>query len=305
MSIQIQQRFSTIQLNQLRRLCDESYEGEVYCEESGEPKEKKCDSAHRITNFRIHYCGPEGSDPHHGVEGMRINVEGICYKRRMSLHLDRGVEFNFEGALVSEEDLENKEYVFGPHVETYKKYRKHISMAHPDNPSLQSITAWKYRRDLRAHLTDPENVIPGCPMCALLPTDEQLSENAKEERNKSEATLRDILETHFKEKFPNVRPTWLVNPETGSRMELDCYCASLDLAFEYQGRQHYEPVSFFGGETSFEAQKIRDEHKRQICKKKGITLVEVDGRLYDYSNKKPMKAHVVEVLREIEMAASH
>jgi len=304
--MQIQQRFSTIQLGELRRLCDASYEGEVYHGTPNEPDnwvKKECTSPHRITNFTIRYCGPEGSDPHHGLEGMRIEVEGVCYKRRTSLHTDLGVEFVFEGALVSEEDLESVDCAFGPHVETYKRYLEHAARSTDDNVT-QSRTHWKWLRDERAHLTDPENVIPGCPICVLLPDDEQLKARAKKERNKSEATLREILQELFGKQFPNIRPSWLKNPDSGAILELDCYCKELNLAFEYQGRQHFEPVSFFGGADSFESQKIRDEHKREICKERGVTLVEIDGRVYDHNSKKAMKKHVKTLLKKFKVGNS-
>ena len=41
---------------------------------------------------------------------------------------------------------------------------------------------------------------------------------------------------------------------------------------EYQGKQHYEPVDFFGGEDSFEQQCIRDKIKVEYCNKNNIPL---------------------------------
>ncbi len=301
MSIQIQQSFSTIQLDQLRHLCDKSYEGKIYCEESGEFKENEHTSDHKITNFRIYYSGPTNSDPHHGIEGMRINVEGICYKRRTSPTVARGVEFNFDGALYTERDLENDEYFFGPHVKDYESFQAHVSATNPNECLPRSRDDWKWRYDIRSHLTDPVNVIPYCPMCSMLPTDEQLLKSAKKEKYKSESALREILEELFATQFPNKRPFWLKSPQTGARLELDCYSQELGVAFEYQGAQHYGPVSFFGGAPCFEAQKERDEYKRQICKDRGVTLIEVDGRTYNHNNKKAMKSHVKDLLKEVKI----
>lgn len=44
---------------------------------------------------------------------------------------------------------------------------------------------------------------------------------------------------------------------------------------EYQGRQHYEPVSLFGGQKVFERQLTNDEIKRVYCKDEGIPLIEI------------------------------
>ena len=44
---------------------------------------------------------------------------------------------------------------------------------------------------------------------------------------------------------------------------------------EYQGRQHYEVVSDFGGEENFNIQKSYDEKKRQYCNENNIKLIEI------------------------------
>ena len=38
------------------------------------------------------------------------------------------------------------------------------------------------------------------------------------------------------------------------------------MAFEYHGKQHYKPVSKFGGEASFKIQQERDEKKLRLSK---------------------------------------
>ena len=45
------------------------------------------------------------------------------------------------------------------------------------------------------------------------------------------------------------------------------------------GRQHHEPVSFFGGEESFLNLVERDERKEDICIKNGIALIHFDYRM--------------------------
>ena len=55
-------------------------------------------------------------------------------------------------------------------------------------------------------------------------------------------------------------------------MELDIYMPEFDLAFEYQGQQHYTDISFFGTQRNYND---RDVIKRDICASHGITLIEV------------------------------
>lgn len=44
---------------------------------------------------------------------------------------------------------------------------------------------------------------------------------------------------------------------------------------EYQGKQHYEPIEWFGGVESFVNQQERDNTKRDYCKLKNIKLIEI------------------------------
>ncbi len=62
----------------------------------------------------------------------------------------------------------------------------------------------------------------------------------------------------------------------GYRLELDIYIPSLNLAFEYNGKQHYnEEVYKIISRTkgNFENQLYRDRLKKRICKIKGIKLI--------------------------------
>ena len=63
--------------------------------------------------------------------------------------------------------------------------------------------------------------------------------------------------------------------EKGS-MSYDVYICGLRIAIEYQGKQHFEPVEYFGGEESFEKQKARDELKLELSKKNNVKLIYVN-----------------------------
>ena len=56
---------------------------------------------------------------------------------------------------------------------------------------------------------------------------------------------------------------------------------------EYQGIQHYEPKSKFGGYTGLRKQQYNDMQKREYCQQHGLILIEIpyvaEGRItYDY-----------------------
>ncbi len=91
--------------------------------------------------------------------------------------------------------------------------------------------------------------------------------------SRAERLVRAHFEQLFGKPFPKVRPAWLVNT-TGHRLELDGYCAELSLAFEHQGGQHYREVAHFSRQSLQDIQS-RDERKRQLCRERGVTLIEI------------------------------
>ena len=110
--------------------------------------------------------------------------------------------------------------------------------------------------------------------------------NAPEEKNKrpkknvnesrGESLCRKVLEITYKKPFPTARPSFLVNPETGFNLELDGYNEELNLAFEYNGVQHYiYPNRFHKTEEDFIGQVRRDQYKKDACKLAGIYLLTI------------------------------
>jgi hypothetical protein len=96
--------------------------------------------------------------------------------------------------------------------------------------------------------------------------------------NFNEEKCRFILEHLLDTKFPKAS-NFLKSKNSYKKniaLELDGYSPHLNLAFEYNGRQHYEYTPFFHKESSdFEYQKERDCLKREACKKRGINLLTI------------------------------
>lgn len=53
----------------------------------------------------------------------------------------------------------------------------------------------------------------------------------------------------------------------------DFYIPSENLCIEYNGKQHYEPVEFFGGEKEFKKNVYRDSIKKEYCLKNNIRFL--------------------------------
>lgn len=76
-------------------------------------------------------------------------------------------------------------------------------------------------------------------------------------------------------------------------LPFDFYIPKYNVCIEYQGRQHYEPVEYFGGEKSFTKQILNDNIKRKFCKNNNIKLVEIP---YKYDTKDKIKKVILDSL---------
>ena len=70
------------------------------------------------------------------------------------------------------------------------------------------------------------------------------------------------------------RPYFLRSPK--GQLSYDVFVCGKNIAFEYQGKQHFEPVDFFGGEKHFQEQVERDKLKKKLSEENGVTLIYVN-----------------------------
>lgn len=91
-----------------------------------------------------------------------------------------------------------------------------------------------------------------------------------------EKECRRVLQNFYSISFPRLNPKFLINPETGKTLQLDCYNSELRVACEYDGIQHLEyPNPFHKNEKEFEDLKKRDRLKSRLCRDNGVWLIRV------------------------------
>jgi hypothetical protein len=66
-----------------------------------------------------------------------------------------------------------------------------------------------------------------------------------------------------------------LNIETHKKLPFDFFLPDQNICIEYNGKQHYQPINYFGGENNFKKQINRDYIKKQYCKKKHIGLIAI------------------------------
>ena len=90
----------------------------------------------------------------------------------------------------------------------------------------------------------------------------------------NEYRLFALISRYVKNVIYQYRADWLDN------QSIDVFIEDQKIAIEYQGRQHYEPVEHFGGETSYYDNLKRDYDKKNKCIENDVTLIE-----WNYENK--------------------
>lgn len=85
---------------------------------------------------------------------------------------------------------------------------------------------------------------------------------------KSEYELYKLVLSYYEDAIFHYSASWL------GEQHLDIFIPSISLGIEYQGKQHYESVDFFGGVYEFENRKALDEQKRNIVRQNGNILIE-------------------------------
>jgi len=87
-----------------------------------------------------------------------------------------------------------------------------------------------------------------------------------------ERICRAFFEVVFGKEFNKARPAWL-RSDKGRLMELDGYCHELDIAFEYNGIQHYAlGTRYIRDERKLQKRKEKDARKVELCQERGIRL---------------------------------
>ncbi len=64
-------------------------------------------------------------------------------------------------------------------------------------------------------------------------------------------------------------------------LPFDFYLPNYNTLIEYNGRQHYEKIDFFGGQKAFKDRKKKDRIKRKFCRDNNIKLIEIKYTQFD------------------------
>ena len=66
------------------------------------------------------------------------------------------------------------------------------------------------------------------------------------------------------------------------KLPFDFYLPEYNICIEFDGKQHFEPINFFGGKDAFNKTKINDNIKNKYCSDNNIKLIRIP--YYNYEN---------------------
>ena len=150
-------------------------------------------------------------------------------------------------------------------VMTHEQYVKKLSIENPDilviDEYIDSKTPILHKCKIDGYkwYAKPANILfgRGCPQC---------------HESHGERYIRQWLEKHdieyvFQKPFKDCCD---INP-----LPFDFYLPHYNCCIEYDHKQHYEPIEYFGGEEKFKIQQKHDNIKNEYCKENGITLLRI------------------------------
>ena len=113
--------------------------------------------------------------------------------------------------------------------------------------------------------------------------------------SKGETSVRVILSKNKIEykQYHKMEGCFVMRNDRCILLTFDFYLPKHNTVIEYDGRQHYEPVKYFGGDESYNRQVMLDGIKNKFCKDNNINLIRIP---YTVSTRKDIEKYIKERL---------
>ena len=194
----------------------------------------------------------------HNMKIKCLKCNEIFYKKPGNCHLMKEETFcpycGKNGSPVSEVELKRRMILsekIDYKVIEYKKWTQSMKLEHLKCHRQFSVLPFNFLHSR------------GCPYCF-----KQIS--------KGEQKIINFLQNN------NISFDYQKKFEDLGQKSFDFYLPGNNLLIEYNGEQHYRPLSCFGGEEKFKFQQKRDLEKKEFVKEKGIDLLVIS--YLDFNN---------------------
>lgn len=218
-------------------------------------KELIIDRLKKIYNYNYDNCKIEGSRNDAIISNIICPIHG-SFNKRLNNHLRQNQGCNKCASNKSNTD----EFIKKSNIIHQNKYNYHKSNYINDRTKIEieCPTHGIFTQTPSKHLSGQ-----GCPDCYNLIS------------SKGESFIRKfLLDNNIKFEYQKSIP--------GTKLKFDFYIPQKNMYIEYDGIQHYEPRSRFGGEKEYLLQVSRDKLKNKYCEENNIKLLRIGYK--DYKN---------------------
>ena len=145
----------------------------------------------------------------------------------------------------------------------YTKLAATITNAYPIEKYKGRMTKIKHKCNNCGNIYEqtPNDLLRGhfgCPYCTL--------------QSHGEKYIRNYLNSNSIKYTPQKK---FHDLKDKTYLSYDFYLPDYNILIEYQGKQHYESIDYFGGENTFKKQQEHDNIKREYAKENGYKLLEL------------------------------
>ena len=77
-------------------------------------------------------------------------------------------------------------------------------------------------------------------------------------------------------------------PESNQPLRFDFYLPDYNTIIEYDGKQHFKPIQYFGGEEGFKKRQFYDSFKNNWCKQNNIKIIRIPYTHYEFLTKQDL-----------------
>lgn len=213
------------------------------------------------------------------ASNLRLNIQVICGLPANGIDL-----FKMASGNVSKPTRKYLGLFKDMLIESFDEYQsEHGNWFENAKIEVATKRIWKYHLFSSSLLGHPHETLTVTPYDESEILEEQINSLARDVENNlrksvglpkigegwvSETELFYFLKNAFPQTqvIQHGRPTWL------GKQHFDIWFPRWKIAVEYHGKQHFEPVEFFGGKDSYEKTKQRDLRKERLAKVNKVKL---------------------------------
>ena len=163
---------------------------------------------------------------------------------------------NDESFRLKEEDIQEK-------IIDFYKYKKFILLNHEGYKNNRSLMSFKCSKCGHIFISTVHELTTG---------DGKVCPNCEATYAKGEAKIKNFLD---KRRINYKKEKTFKECRHKKALRFDFYLPDYNCCIEFDGKQHYEVVNYFGGEKGYIERKRNDSIKNEYCKKNNISLLRI------------------------------